>query len=106
MAIQVYTKTFIDMPTFKITAVEVNGMPWYKGRQVARSIGYANPRQALCHIVDDEDKKTYQELVQGGVYTTPSDLQPRGIYINHWGLWSLLRGSDKEKAKVFELFFI
>ena len=90
MAIQVYTKTgFFDMPAFEVTALNVNGMPWLKSKEVASCLGYANTTQAVRHNVDDEDKKTYEELGQGGLWhSLPSNQQLCEVYINESGLYS------------------
>ena len=40
-------------------------VPWFKGKDVANSLEYANPAKALRDHVDDEDKKAFQELAPG-----------------------------------------
>ena len=46
-------------------------LPWFKGKDVAASLKYTNPCRALRVHVDDEDKKTLHELLQGVTETTP-----------------------------------
>ena len=47
-------------------------IPWFKGKDVATSLEYGDHRGALRRHVDDEDKKTLHELLQGVTETTPS----------------------------------
>ena len=39
-----------------VRAVEVDGEPWFVGKDVAQALGYSNPRKALADHVDAEDK--------------------------------------------------
>ena len=65
-------------------------IPWFKGKDVATSLEYANPKKAVLHHVDDEDKKTLHELLQGVTATvTPLNRQPHKVYINESGLYCL-----------------
>lgn len=41
-----------------IRAIEVNGEPWFVGKDVAEALGYSDTDQALRKHVDDEDKLT------------------------------------------------
>ena len=40
----------------EIRTVEINSEPWFVGRDVAKVLGYSNPRKAIGDHVDDEDK--------------------------------------------------
>ena len=40
----------------EIRTVEVNGEPWFVGKDVAQVLGYSNTKKALTDHVDDEDK--------------------------------------------------
>ena len=77
-----------------IRSVEVDGEPWLVGKDVARALGYSNPRDALAKHVDDEDKGVSQ-------IATPSGIQEMTI-INESGLYSLVLGSRKPEAKAFK----
>ena len=78
-------------------------IPWFKGKDVATSLEYGNPWKALRHHVDDEDKKTLHELLQGMTETvTPLNGQPHEVYINETGLYSLVLRSNKPRAKSFK----
>ena len=77
--------------------------PWFKGKDIATSLEYANPRKALLDHVDQDDKKTYLELQQGGHDSLlPSNQQPHEVYINESGLYCLALKSTKPEAKSFK----
>ena len=48
--------------SFKVQCVCVSGEPWFKGKDVAKILGYNNTTQALIKNVDDDDKKKMEEL--------------------------------------------
>ena len=68
MAIQVFRT---DQQLFEVGALTVNQMAWFKGNEVAACLGYGDPKKAIRIHVDDEDKRTYDELVQGGTFRLP-----------------------------------
>ena len=46
-----------ENPQFgEIRTVQLEGEPWFVGRDVARALGYENTRDALARHVDEEDK--------------------------------------------------
>lgn len=77
-----------------IRTMNIDGEPWFVGKDVAESLGYKNTRQALSTNVMDEDK---------GVHSvdTPSGAQQMTI-INESGLYALIFGSKLESAKRFK----
>ena len=50
----------------KIQGICINGDPWFRGRDVATVLGYANTVKAISNNVDDDDKKKLNEL--GGAF--------------------------------------
>ena len=38
--------------------IVVEEIPWFRGKDVATSLEYAQPKKAVLQHVDDEDKKT------------------------------------------------
>lgn len=40
----------------EIRTVEIDGEPWFVGKDVAEILGYSNPRKAIGDHIDDEDK--------------------------------------------------
>ena len=100
MALQVFCA---DQHPFQVTTVVVDQVPWFKGKEVARCLGYSNLQQALRKNVDEDDRKTYEELMKGVLpESTPSNQQPKEIYINESGLYSLVLRSEKPEAKAFK----
>lgn len=79
---------------FEVRTVEVDGEPWFVGKDVAAILGYADPNKAIATHVDAEDKlndKTASSLGQRG-----------GWLINESGLYSLVLGSKLPSAKRFK----
>ena len=59
-----------QLQTFKYTSLPVqclctDGDSWFRGKDVATILGYANTKQAIIKNVEDDDKKKMEEL---GVY--------------------------------------
>lgn len=83
-----------ENPDFgKVRVIEVEGEVWMVGKDVAESLGYSNPRDAIYKHVDSEDK---------GVANcdTPSGTQKMTI-INESGLYSLVLSSKLPGARKF-----
>ena len=77
--------------------------PWFQGKAVATSLEYGDPWGALRRHIDDEDKKTLHELLQGVTETvTPLNQQPHEVYINESGLYCLMLRSKQPRAKPFK----
>lgn len=84
-----------ENPEFgSIRTVEIGGEPWLVGKDVARALGYKNPRQAISSNVDDEGRG-------GHSVDTPSGTQDMTI-INESGLYSLIFSSKLPDAKKFK----
>ena len=46
-----------------VAAVMVNDEPWFRAKDVAAALGYANPHQAIRHNVDERDRSQYKDLM-------------------------------------------
>ena len=77
-----------------IRTLEIDGEPWFVGKDIAVILGYSNPRDALAKHVDDEDKGVAKCDTPGGV----QDL----TVINESGLYSLVLSSKLSTAKKFK----
>lgn len=77
-----------------VRSVMINDAPWFVGKDVAESLGYSNPRDALARHVDDEDKGVAKHDTLGG----SQDM----VIINESGLYALIFGSKLESAKRFK----
>ena len=80
----------------EIRTIEVNGTPYFVGKDVATALGYAKPENAISNHVDDEDKTT--TLIQG----TGSNYKSKAVIINESGLYSLILSSKLPNAKKFK----
>ena len=87
--------TIFENPAFgRVRATQVDGEPWFVGKDVADVLGYNNSRDALAKHVDDEDKGVAKCDTLGGA----QDL----TIINESGLYSLILSSKLPTAKEFK----
>ncbi|HDH4076002.1 TPA: ORF6C domain-containing protein [Staphylococcus aureus] len=85
------TFNFEELP---VRTLEVDGEPYFIGKDVADILGYTNSRKALSDHVDEEDKLTSRIVTAG---------QNRNVtIINESGLYSLIFSSKLENAKRFK----
>lgn len=78
----------------EVRTVQVNGEPWFVGKDVTAVLGYANSSKALSDHVDAEDKLNNESLSSLG--------QRGGWLINESGLYSLILSSNLPNAKQFK----
>lgn len=78
----------------EIRAVEIDGEPWFVGKDMAEALGYSNPRDALANHVDEEDKATV--AIHDGSQNRNMTI------INESGVYSLIFSSKLESAKKFK----
>ena len=82
----------------EIRTAEIDGEPWFVGKDVAQALGYSDTKSALADHVDDEDK----QIIQRGQIAT-LDIPNRGLtIINESGLYSLVLSSKLPTAKKFK----
>lgn len=77
-----------------VRALEIDGEPYFVGKDVAEILGYANPQRAIRNYVDEEDKGVTKSVTPGG----KQDI----VIINESGLYSLILSSKLPKAKEFK----
>lgn len=78
----------------QIRVIELNGEPWFIGKDVAEKLGYAEPRSTVSKKVDKEDRGVAK-------IETPSGIQEMTV-INESGLYSLILSSQLGSAKKFK----
>lgn len=89
-----------DLQIFKseqfgeIRTVEIDGEPWFVGKDIASNLGYRDTVNALKSHVDSEDKAGWQITTQFGDKET--------TIINESGLYSLVLSSKLPTAKEFK----
>ncbi len=50
----------------EVRTLEIDGEPWFVGRDVATALGYAVPQKAVRERVDEEDVLKWNTLTNGG----------------------------------------
>ena len=101
----------------QIHVVKCNNDTWFKGKDIANSLGYENPGKAVRIHVDSDDKMPIDELLtvsKGGSHSDPPskagpisgppseiNYQRSTIYVNESGLYTLIFTSKLKSAKVF-----
>lgn len=86
-------KVFENVDFGKVRIIEMNGEPWFVGKDVATILGYTNPPKAIRDHVDEEDKTVNDSFTVNG--TAP-------VLINESGLYSLILSSKLPSAKEFK----
>jgi very-short-patch-repair endonuclease len=100
-SIQSYTYTCaFDSASYELQRVAVDGDLWFRAKDMARVLGYANTNQTVRTNVHDDDKRKYQDLVRGwdDYGSKASYHEKHSIYINQRGMRSLLLKSEKPQA--------
>ena len=84
-----------ENPEFgSIRTTIIDDEPWFVGKDVATSLGYAKPSVAISKKIDNEDRGVSE-------METPSGKQKMTI-INESGLYCLILSSKLESAKKFK----
>lgn len=78
----------------EVRTVQVNGEPWFVGKDVATVLGYSNTRDAIARHVDEEDK--------AGVGIHDGSQMREVVVVNESGLYSLVLSSKLPNAKKFK----
>ena len=88
-----------DNPEFgKVRTMEINGEPYFVGKDVAEILGYNNTKDAIATHVDADDRTVIQRSEN-----TTLEIPNRGLtVINESGLYSLILSSKLPKAKEFK----
>ena len=80
-----------------VRAVEMDGEPWFVGKDVAEALGYGegkSPINAVANHVDEEDKGVTEIMTPGG--------KQRITVINESGVYALVFGSKLPSARQFK----
>lgn len=80
----------------KIRTMNIDGQPYFVGKDIAEALGYEKPRNAIATHVHEDDKTT--ALIQGA----GSNYKSNAVLINESGMYALIFGSKLEKAKEFK----
>ena len=103
MTILLYSMSIIEK-VFKYGETELSVIKckddiWFRGKDLAKVLGYSIPRKAICEHVDPEDRSSLECLTKGGLERTSlKNEQKSAIFINESGLYSLILQSKLESA--------
>ena len=87
----------------EITVIKCRDKIWFRGKDIAKALGYEKTRNAILKHVNDDDKCILEDLRRGPQIRAPFKNEQGGsIFINESGLYSLIFGSKLESAKVFK----
>ena len=87
----------------EITVIKCRDEIWFRGKEIAKALGYEKTRNAILKHVNDDDKSLLEDLRRGPQIRAPFKNEQGGsIFINESGLYSLIFGSKLESAKVFK----
>lgn len=107
-------KIFENEEFGNLRAIEIEGAPWFVGKDVAEALGYSNTKDAISTHVDKEDKlifqrsdfATFENYIPKSAFSVkfvPADIPNRGLtFINESGLYSLILSSRLPSAKRFK----
>ena len=89
-----------DLEIELISFIDEKQNVWFKGKDIAKILGYVNPSKTIRDHVDPDDK------YPGGLFWTPLVNTPGGkqkaVLINESGFYSLLLSSKLKTAKMFK----
>ena len=77
----------------EIRTLNIDGEPWFVGKDIALSLGYTNPAKALRDHVDSDDVTVNDSFTVNGT---------QGKLINESGLYSLILSSKLPSAKALK----
>ena len=90
----------------EISVIKSKGEIWFRGKDIAKALGYKRPHKAVLDHVNSEDKSSLECLQRGSQIGTPfkdtKNKQKKAIFVNESGLYSLLLQSKLESAKAFK----
>lgn len=75
--------------------------PYFCGHDIAKALGYANPRKALQDHVFEEDRLRLQDI-KGSLPVTFARNEGQALYLKEPGVYALIFGSTKQEAKDFK----
>ena len=82
--------------------MEIDGEPYFVGKDVAEILGYSNASKAVSTHVDDEDKQFIMLDIADSQNGNMPTGQSKTALINESGLYSLILSSKLPKAKEFK----
>ena len=78
----------------EIRTVEINGEPWFVGKDISDALGYQNGSRDIDRHVDEDDRQIAS--------ISDGNQNRNAIVINESGIYALVFGSKLESAKRFK----
>lgn len=86
----------------QVRTMEINGEPWFVGKDVAAALGYSNSSKAVSVHVDNEDKQFVMIDIAHSHFGNMPIGQSKTAIINESGVYALIFGSKLPNAKKFK----
>ena len=87
----------------EISVITCKNDIWFRGKDIAKALGYSIPCKAIREHVDPEDRSSLECLTKGGLKRTPlKNEQKSVIFVNESGFYSLILQSKLESTKAFK----
>ena len=55
----------------EISVIKCRGKIWFRGKDIAKALGYEKTRNAILKHVNDDDKSILEDLIRGPQIRTP-----------------------------------
>jgi prophage antirepressor-like protein len=81
-----------------INTIKVGEAVWFKAKDIATALDYANTTKAIRDNVDEEDRMRLDQLCS----RSQNENENKTIFINESGMYSLILNSKKPEAKAFK----
>ena len=91
-------KIFNNEDFGEVRIIIENNIEWFNANDVCKALGYKNTSDTLKKHVDFDDISKRYTIANAGFAKTEVEMN----YINESGLYSLIFGSELEKAKKFK----
>lgn len=86
----------------QLRTLDIGGVRWFVGKDVAVALGYSNASKAIIAHVDNEDKQFKMLDISDSQNGNPVGKQSKTAFINESGLYSLILSSKLPSAKRFK----
>ena len=87
----------------EISVIKCRDEIWFRGKDIAKALGYEKTCDAILNYVDDDNKSILEDIRRGPQIRAPFKNEQGGsIFINESGLYSLIFGSRLESARNFK----
>ena len=82
-----------------IVLKDSNNMVWFNAIDVCKILGYKNNRDVIMFLINKSHRKYLKDIFPD--YKLYPNAQPKSIYLNESGLYTLLIRSKKPNAEKF-----